>query len=112
MHFPVDLVTLSHRFGGRITRIHRIEIVTAKPKDGRSRDAWHYIGDIIDDSGRKAVAVRISPNEVCCDDPSTNAELKRLSDALMRHLAKHGTFYAGPPHRGWYADDRSTECRS
>ena len=102
--FPFTPTTLTHRHGGRITRITGIGHTCGKPQcDGRSTDYWFYIGDVEWPEGPVSRNTEIPPWAVCCDSKDMEAECIPLNAAMADYLREHGTFDNGA---GWRATVR------
>lgn len=112
MDFPVELKSTHHRMGGRIVRVHGIGHEAWKPREGRSQDIWHFIGDVEWRDGGKSELIEIAAYAVCYTDEAERAEVDALMEALNDYLCEHGDWYRGKSkHEGWYANDRSGEKR-
>lgn len=95
---PVTFSHLMHAHGGKILSIESITHYTS----GRGRTAcsgWEYVGAVEWRDGSKSPKIAIAAYNVSYkpDDPDSNAEYTKLSDALMRYLNKFGE---------WTHDDR------
>ncbi len=106
MEYPMQLETIEHKSGGKITQITGFEHVIGKPRDGRSTDTWHFRGDVKWSGGGESKGLEIAPFVLCCDDPPNNPELTKLYAAMNEHLAQHGAWSDNPKHEGWYAHER------
>lgn len=106
MEFPVTLQHTLHKFGGRITRIDRIGHSTAKPKAGRSQDAWFFVGDVTWDDGTSSTGIEIAPYQLCIDG-NERTEVDGLLEALNAYLTENGTWRHRPEKpEGWTAHVR------
>lgn len=103
VNFPIRPTTLYHKHGGKITKIRGITHREDKPKDGRSRDYWFFVADVEWRDGGKSEKTEVAPYAVCCEEPSSNDELKCVMKALNEYLLEHGEYCEGKPHEGWYA---------
>jgi hypothetical protein len=101
--FPMTTQTLSHRYGGRVTKVHGVEHLKATPVRGRSRDFWFFRADIEWSDGSKSDGTEVPPHALCCDEPSTNAELRALLDAMNAYLNEHGEWKHDAKQQGWFA---------
>lgn len=102
MKLPVDLSHTTHRHGGRIVRIERIEHVVDKPEDGRSRDVWHFIGNVEWSDGTRSDGLQIAPWAVCFDGDHRD-EVIALNELMSEYLNANGDWFRSGPHEGWYA---------
>lgn len=109
MKLDIDLQCVCHRHGGRIMHIDRIEHVIEPPKGGHSRDAWHFVGNVIWDNGTQSTGLQIAPWALVYGDDSAVArvEVDGLLQKLNEYLAEHGRWFEAGPHQGWYAHRRS-----
>jgi|SRR3974390_12917 len=105
MEFPFEPKDMSHKHGGRITKITGIGHVCDKPMAGHSRDNWHFFGDVDWQDGSKSVGLEIAPWAVCSDHEH-HAEVVELMELLNQYLHEHGKWYRHGKHKGWYADVR------
>jgi hypothetical protein len=95
-----------HRHGGRVLRIQEIGHQTRKPKEGRSRDHWYFLGDVMWDDGKTTLGLEISPTCLVYEGEDRR-EVDELIEALNEYLAQHGQWCDGQTlHEGWYANDR------
>lgn len=117
MQLPVDLKNVFHKHGGRIVRITKFTHETAKPKEGRSRDIWFFIGDVEwfsrgEQKGGKSTDLEIMPYSLCYENEKDRAEVDQLINHMNEYLREHGE-WCGPEskHEGWYANDRKGASR-
>lgn len=110
MKLDLDLRHVCHRHGGRITHIDRIEHLVDRPKDGHSRDSWHFVGNVTWDDGSQSTGLQIAPWALVYADDSAESrtEVDGLLRKLTEYLAEHGQWCESGSHRGWYAHRRST----
>ena len=113
MHLPADGLNLRHAFGGDIVRIDRVAHECLKPKYGRSRDGWFFVGTVRWDHGGEITEnVQIAPCAVRYGDDQ-RAQGDALMDALNDYLLAHGTWCDhGSGHDGWFANERPAEERA
>lgn len=109
MTLPVELKHTHHKHGGRIVRIEKIAHEIAKPKDGRSRDIWFFIGDVAWPDGGESKGHEIAPWALAYGDDQEAAqeEINQLSQLLTEYLLANGEWHKDGPHEGWYATDRT-----
>lgn len=100
---PAELKHTMHKHGGRIVRVEKIAHELAPPEEGRSRDVWHFVGDVEWRDGTKSKGLEIAPWALCYDDDRT--EVDALLELLSAYLLEHGKWCHGPKsgHEGWYA---------
>jgi hypothetical protein len=101
--FPMSPTTLSHQHGGSIVTVHGIEHLKAKPVGGRSRDFWFFRADVQWSDGSKSERTEVPPHSLCCEDPSTNTELRALLEAMNAYLNEHGEWKRDGKQQGWFA---------
>ncbi len=105
MKFPLETKATLHKHGGTVTRITGIGHEVAKPKEGRSQDVWHFIGDVTWNDGGKSVGLQIAPWALCYE--TDRSEVDALMTAMNQHLHLHGTWCdEKSKHEGWYATKR------
>lgn len=107
MNFPHEPMFTFHKHGGKIIRITGLGHGTDKPAGGRSRDFWHFFGDVQWYDGTKSEGVEIAPWALCYDSDNEaqgRAEIDWLLGAMNEYLAANGD-WCGPEtkHQGWYA---------
>ena len=103
MDFPFKPQHVVHRLGGKIVVVHGLRHQVNKPRDGRSLDAWWYVGDVEWFDGTKSTNHQIDPPMLCFD--GERKDWDALSDAMMDYLREHGEWRRSKPE-GWYAHDR------
>lgn len=113
MKFPFHPKHTTHKHGGVITRVDRIEHTTARPLDGRSRDNWFYIGAVEWSDGGKSDPIEIMPWHTCHDGSmESRQEVLDLSEALADYLYENGKWCdRKSKHEGWYANERPAKKR-
>ena len=98
---PTDVL---HRHGGRILEITGIKHQVDRPRDGRSMDAWYFVGRVRwgDGSGDESKPSPIDAQMLCTDTEAGKADILALSSLMSDYLAKHGEWRKTKPE-GWYA---------
>lgn len=82
---------------------------TDRPRDGRSMDAWYFIGRVSwdDASGDVMKPCPIDVPMLCSDTEAGQQEIQDLSAVMMAYLREHGQWCdSKSKHEGWYANDR------
>jgi len=106
MKLPYKPTNVYHRHGGAILEVTSIRHQTDKPRDGRSRDAWYFMGRVKwrDGSGDESKLHPIDAPMMCADTDEGHAEIRGLSELMMEYLREHGDWCGrGSKHEGWYA---------
>jgi hypothetical protein len=105
MKFPVTLKDTWHKHGGQVTRITKIEHVLDKPKDGRSRDYWHFRGDVKWNDSPPSIDIEIPPYVICYTDETKRQEVFDLIAAMADYLNEHGEWHhdGESKYEGWFA---------
>ena len=114
MQFPFEPKAVEHKHGGKIVRITGIGHGTEKPRDGMSRDYWHFYGDVrFADAGKVSAGLEIAPWALCQDSEEGRAEIVLLMAAMNEYLAEHGQWCdSKSKHEGWYANERKISRRA
>jgi hypothetical protein len=102
--FPMEPKMIGHAHGGRVVKVHGIEHLKGKPRDGYSTDFWFFRADVEwNDGSGTSVRTEVAPHMLCCDAPSENVELQSLLKAMGEYLAEHGEWKRGGKSQGWFA---------
>ena len=108
MKLDMELCNVSHKNGGRITRVDRIEHECAKPQEGRSQDVWYFVGDVEWHDGSKSKGLQIPPYAVCYSDDAGKASVDAIMAFLNDYLFINGDWCDHTTkHEGWYATART-----
>lgn len=100
--FPIQPTKITHKFGGRITRITGIAHTLGRGNSKRSEDSWHFIGNVEWDDGGKSVDTEIAPWAICTIGDAGRDEAQPIFDALSDYLNANGEWdnYGWRAHRG------------
>jgi hypothetical protein len=113
MQFPYKPKAVDHKHGGHITEITGLGHVTDKPKEGRSRDYWHFFGNVTWRDGTQSKGIEIAPYALCQDSDEGHAEVIELMEAMNAYLREHGEWCdSKSKHEGWYAHERAVRRRA
>lgn len=106
IQLPYTPTNVCHRHGGTVLEITGIKHQTDKPRDGRSMDAWYFIGRVSwdDASGDTKTTVPIDVPMLCSDTDAGLAEIHDLTEVMMAYLREHGEWCdSKSKHEGWFA---------
>ena len=105
MQLPYAPRAVHHKHGGTILEVVRVDHHKARPRDGLSRDTWHFVGRVQwdDGSGAPNKLYEIAPYMLCADTDEGCAEIGALCDVMNAYLNERGDWLDGKPYEGWYA---------
>lgn len=113
MKFPFEPTAVEHKHGGKITKVTGVGHGIDRPADGRSRDYWHFFGDVTWRDGTKSAGLEIAPWALCQDSVKGLSEINDLMAAMNHYLYQHGEWCdSASKHEGWYAHVRKIRRRA